>query len=370
MIGIDAHVLGDKSGGNETYYRNLISNLSENVQKNVILFINKNVDLSELNFNGRVVVFKSKNAFVRNFLEIPYLAYKYKLECLHMQYFIPFLRPCPIVVTIHDISFEHFDDIFTKKEMFIQKKLIPYAARKSDKILTVSEFSKQDICKYYGCEPEKVIVTHNGKSDSYKKVDLTDVQKKELREKYKLPEEYILYVGNIQPRKNLKRLLQAYVEYAVDNKAAKPLVIVGKKAWMYDSIFEEIKQNHLEQQVYFTGYVEECDLAAIYTEALFFVYPSIFEGFGLPVLEAMACGTPVITSDITSIPEVAGDACYMIDPYSVDEISRALKIFTEDSLLREEFAKKGVKRAAMFDWKKTAQKTEEVYREFMSGETR
>lgn len=363
MIGIDGHVLGDKSGGNETYYRNLIENLDKDLQKEIILFVNKEADISALDFRGKVVRFKSHNAFVRNFIEMPYLAWKYKLKCLHMQYFIPFVRPCPVVATIHDISFEHFDDIFTKKEMFIQKKLIPYAARKSKKVLTVSEFSKKDICECYGCDPDKVVVTYNGKSSAFKKFELSEEQRNTLREKFGLPEEYILYVGNIQPRKNLKRLLQAYVKYAVQDKNAKPLVIVGKKAWMYDSIFEEIKQNHLEDRVYFTGYVEEVDLVRLYNDALFFIYPSIFEGFGLPVLEAMACGTPVITSDITSIPEVAGDACYMVNPFEVDEIYKALELFAGNDELRQEYGRKGLEQAGKFDWKITAKQTEKVYKE-------
>lgn len=363
MIGIDAHVLGDKSGGNETYYRNVIANLSDEIQKKTILFINEGADIADLDFKGKIVCFKNRNAFIRNFIEMPYLAWKYKLDCLHMQYFIPFLRPCPVVVTIHDISFEHFPDIFTKKEMFIQKNLIPYAARKSQKILTVSEYSKKDICEYYGCDAEKVVVTYNGKSDAFKKLDLSAEHKKELRNKYQLPDEYILYVGNIQPRKNLKRLLQAYVKYAGNNTDVKPLVIVGKKAWMYDSIFEEIKKCELEKQVYFTGYVDEEDLVKLYTEALFFVYPSIFEGFGLPVLEAMSCGTPVVTSNVTSIPEVAGEACCTIDPFDVDAICNALRAFSTNAQLREEYAEKGLKQAEKFDWKITAQQTEQVYNE-------
>lgn len=361
MIGIDAHVLGDKSGGNETYYRNLIRNFDEKLQEQMILFVNKGVDVSELNFKGQIVEIGSHNAFFRNFVEMPYLAWKYKLKCLHMQYFIPFVRPCPVVVTIHDISFEHFSDIFTKKEMFIQKKLIPYAAKKSDKILTVSEFSKKDICEKYHIPEDKVVVTYNGKNSLFRKMDSTDSEKQAILNKFQLPEEYILYVGNIQPRKNLKRLLQAYVQYALENEDSKPLVIVGKKAWMYDSIFEEIKKNNLEERVYFTGYVEEEELISLYNIAMFFIYPSIFEGFGLPVLEAMSCGTPVITSNITSIPEVAGEACHMLDPFKVEAIKNALELFTKDENLRNEYREKGLEQAKKFEWSTTAKRTERVY---------
>lgn len=365
MIGIDGHVLGDKSGGNETYYRNLINSLSDEMQKQTILFVSPELDLSQYNYHGKVVRFQSKNAFVRNFIEMPKLAKKYKLDCLHMQYFIPFNRPCPIAVTIHDISFEHFEDIFTKKEMFIQRRLIPYAAKKSDVIFTVSEYSKKDICKHYHIPEDKVVVTYNGKNDSFKALQLSDEEKQAVYEKYELPSDYILYVGNIQPRKNLKRLLQAYVQYANGRNDAKPLVIVGKKAWMFESIFEEIKASHLEDHVYFTGYVAEEDLVKLYNLANYFVYPSIFEGFGLPVLEAMACNTPVITSNNTSIPEVAGEACILVDPLDVDAISNALSEFTDNEELKRACAKKGLRQAEKFSWKKTAEQTEAVYMQYL-----
>ena len=363
MIGIDGHVLGDRSGGNETYYRNLIMNLSPEIQKETILFVKSMEDVQGLSFQGQVVCYKSKKAAVRNFIELPYLAWKYKLKCLHMQYFIPFVCPCPIVVTIHDISFEHFSDIFTKKEMLLQRNLIPYAARKSKKILTVSEFSKDDICEKYQVSPEKVVVTYNGKSEKFNKEPLTDQERAVLRERYSLPEKYILYVGNIQPRKNLKRLLHAYFKYADKAANSLPLVIVGKKAWMYDEVFAEIEQRQWEGRVFFTDYVDADDLPQIYKEAEFFVYPSIFEGFGLPVLEAMACGTPVITSNITSIPEVAGDACYLVDPFSEEEICNALETFASNEEMRKACMVKGYKQAEKFNWKITAQETEKVYRQ-------
>lgn len=363
MIGIDAHVLGDCSGGNETYYKNLIENLPNNIVDDIILFVNPGYDVEALGFKGRVVQFKSTNSFIRNFIEIPVLMKKYSLSCMHMQYFIPFIRPCPVITTIHDISFEHFDDIFTKKEMFIQKKLIPYAARKSDFVFTVSEYSKNDICATYGIDEERVIVTYNGKSEKYR-VNKDEKVFKKIREKYELPDEYILCVGNVQPRKNLKRLIRAYAMYLKGNPTGKPLVIVGKKAWMFEEIFKEFHELKLENKIIFTGYVEDIHLPIIYSYATLFVYPSIFEGFGLPVLEAMACGVPTITSNVTSLPEVAGDACVFVDPYDEQDISDAICNLLNDKTKRDMLSARGLLQADKFSWKRTAEETVKIYNNY------
>lgn len=357
MIGIDGHVLGDRSGGNETYYRNLIEHFSGDQCKNIILFVSKNCDVSKLNFSGKIVRFKSSNAFVRNYIELPWLSLKYKLKVLHLQYFVPFIRFCPVVTTIHDISFEHFDNIFTKKDYFLQKHLIPYAAKKSKTIFTVSEYSKKDIIEHYRVPEENVVVTYNGISSYFKKLDNTEDDKMDLLEKYDVPEKYILCVGNLQPRKNIKRLLQAYIKFKKETNADIPLVIVGKKAWMFEGIFEDVVNNGLEKQVILTDYVSDKDLVKIYNQATIFVYPSIFEGFGLPVAEAMACGVPVVTSNVTSIPEVAGDACLLFDPYDVDSISESIVKMYFDEELRKNCIEKGFNQVKNFNWDNTSQIT-------------
>jgi glycosyltransferase involved in cell wall biosynthesis len=240
IIGIGGHVLGDKSGGNETYYKNLINHFSPEQCKKIILFLNKDYDASKLNFSGKIVRFKSRSALVRLYFELPYLSLKYRLRVLHLQYFIPFFRFCPVVTTIHDISYEHFDHIFTKKDYFLQKHLIPYAAKKSDAVFTVSEYSKKDIVDHYHVPAQKIVVTYNGVSKRFKQLDMSTDERKDLMSKYRIPQNYMLCVGNLQPRKNIRRLLQAFLQLKQNADVDLCLVIIGEKAWMFDGIFNEI----------------------------------------------------------------------------------------------------------------------------------
>lgn len=369
-IAIDAHMLGDCSGGNESYYRNLINHFIVDGQINLIILVQPEYDIRKITVDCEIVRFKSHNALVRNFIEIPRMVHDYKIDVLHMQYFIPFSVSCKVIVTIHDISFEHFKNIFTKKDYITQKILIPYAAKHSDMIFTVSEFSKKDIVERYHVPEKKVVVTYNGAADVYvelssnlddSRVQLQQKKCMEVHEKYGLVSPYILSVGNLQPRKNLRRLISAYAMFVEGTQADIQLVIVGKKAWMYEELFGEIENSVLKDRITLTDYVEEDDLVWLYHEALFFVYPSYFEGFGIPVLEAMCCKTPVATSNCTSLPEVAGDAGILFDPYDVTDIYDKIKRLYQSPELREELVQKGIKRAKMFTWDDTAEKVMRIY---------
>ena len=369
-IAIDAHMLGDCSGGNESYYRNLINHFIVDGQINLIILVQPEYDIRKITVDCEIVRFKSHNALVRNFIEIPRMVHDYKIDVLHMQYFIPFSVSCKVIVTIHDISFEHFKNIFTKKDYITQKILIPYAAKHSDMIFTVSEFSKKDIVERYHVPEKKVVVTYNGAADVYvelssnlddSRVQLQQKKCMEVHEKYGLVSPYILSVGNLQPRKNLRRLISAYAMFVEGTQADIQLVIVGKKAWMYEELFGEIENSVLKDRITLTDYVEEDDLVWLYHEALFFVYPSYFEGFGIPVLEAMCCKTPVATSNCTSLPEVAGDAGILFDPYDVTDIYDKIKRLYQSLELREELVQKGIKRAKMFTWDDTAEKVMRIY---------
>lgn len=359
-FGIDGHILGDNSGGNETYYRNVIENFTKEQQKNIILFLNQDYDASELDFHGQIVRFKSHNAFVRNFIEIPHLMLKYKLAVMHMQYFIPFTRFCPVVTTIHDISFEHMNDIFTKKDYFLQKHLIPYAAKKSKTVFTVSEFSLKDIKDHYHIDPEKLVVTYDA-CTFYKKIEISQDEKNRIADKFGLPERFILSVGNLQPRKNIKRLLEAYDQLRKESGLDLKLVIVGKKAWMYDGIFDGIADSDSRDNIILTDYVTNEELRYLYNMAEIFVYPSLFEGFGLPVLEAMSCGVPVAASNVTAIPEVLQDAGVSFDPYDVNDIAKAIDQLVKNQELRSECITKGLLKAKNFSWRDTS---EVIYQEY------
>jgi glycosyltransferase involved in cell wall biosynthesis len=216
----------------------------------------------------------------------------------------------------------------------------------------------------YGIEAERIKAIPLAAPKHFAPVDdQSELQR--VRHIYGIDGDYILSVGSIQPRKNLARLIKAYASLRGDHSAAKlpKLVLVGKCAWLYDQTLRALEESGVKESVVLTGYVPESDLPALYTGALCFVYPSYFEGFGLPPLEAMKCGAPVIVGNRTSLPEVVGDAALAVDPFDVDAIAQAINLLISNSQLREELSVKGQKRAAAFDWQETARKTLMVYEE-------
>lgn len=353
-VGIDAHMLGDHSGGNETYYKNILENMVPTDDLEIYVFVKKCADVSKLNKKFKIVYFGEHGASYRNLIELPMLCVKYKLDLLHVQYFIPFIRPCKVVVTIHDICFEHYKDIFTKREYIRQKLLIPYAAKKSVKIITDSFFSKNDIASEYKLQDEKIIVTHCAAGKEFRELPDENIDRERLRTEFGIEGDYILTVCNLQPRKNLGRLIKAFSLLKEEYNDSIQLVIVGKKAWMYESIFEAVPKS-IKNDIVFSGYVSSDELVQLYNAAKCFVYPSFFEGFGLPVLEAMACGTPVIVSNKTSLPEVVGNNGKYFDPLSEVDIKNSLiECLTEAECKAIEKENKS-KWVASFNWRNSAE---------------
>jgi glycosyltransferase involved in cell wall biosynthesis len=289
--------------------------------------------------------------------------YKTGVDLLHVQYTAPPFFRRPIVVTIHDLSFEHFPQFFTAKERFFFKRTIPHTARRAFKVLTVSEYSRQDIIHTYRIHPEKVVVTPNGVGPEFAPVRERS-RLEALKKKYGIEREYLLSVGNLQPRKNLARLIRAYTHLRASGEEFRyQLVIVGKRAWLYKHIFHEAHRSRYAGDVILTDYVPESDLPGLYSGATAFVYPSIFEGFGLPVVEAMACGTPVVTSNSSALPEVVGEAGLMVDPYDEEALAKAILRVVEDAQLRARLSEKSLLQAAKFSWRRTAELTLAVYQE-------
>lgn len=357
-IAVDAHMIGDHSGGNESYYTNAFQAMEIPVGISITLLLNNNVDDGNYKDKYKIIRFKSKNALIRNFIELPYLCFKYKFDLLHTQYFIPFVRPCKVICTIHDICFEHFKDIFTKKEYYLQKILIPYAAKKAEYILTVSEHAKRDIASCYHIDPNKIIVTYSSANKVFHEV--SKIYRNDLINKFKIGDKgYILSVCNLQPRKNLVRLIKAYGLLYDQNKINQKLVIVGKKAWMYSEILSEAARYSTE--IIFTDYVTDDDLVQLYNFADCFVYPSFFEGFGLPPVEAMACGTPVVVSKETSLPEVVENAGVYFDPYDTEDIARKIYKMLNEKDNREKYRELGFVQAQKFTPEQVAKKIACVY---------
>ncbi len=361
-IGIDGHMLGDHSGGNESYYSNVLRSMRVDPSDKVYLFVKPDVDVCEYEKKFYIVRFNSNSSFKRNFIELNKLCKKYQIDVLHTQYFIPFILSCKVVCTIHDICFEHYKDIFTKREYIRQKILIPYAARKSKFIFTVSNHAKNDIIEHYKVEPEKVIVTYNAVNELFCKLDEKTLDITELKKRFNISDgPYLLTVGNLQPRKNLPRLIEAFNGWKRETNEDAQLVIVGKKAWMYSDILSSVSTE--PEDIILTDYVSNDDLVRLYNGARAFIYPSYFEGFGIPPLEAMACGTPIAVANTTSLPEVVGNAGIYFDPFNVGEIKQAINRLMKDDKLREELIKKGFKQKLVFKWENSAETIIRTYHE-------
>ena len=364
-IGIDAHMLGDCSGGNETFYSGLLCHMQIPENLEIYLFTTYKADVMKLNKDFKIVYFKSSNAFIRNFIELPILCLKYKLDLLHTQYFIPFVRFCPVVSTIHDICFEHFRSIFTAKEYFRQKTLIPYAAKHSKKIFTVSDFSKKDISQQYKIEEKKIAVIYNSPKGVFKKLSEEELDAYNLKCKFGIKANYVLSVGNLQPRKNLVRLIKSFISLKnKHNDIDYQLVVVGKKAWMFDDVFKEACQK--EQDIIFTGYVTETELVRLYNAATCFVYPSIFEGFGLPPIEAMACGTPVAVSNKSALPEVVGSAGVYFDPYDESDMEKIIYELVTNKEFRSNLIQKGFDQIKKYSWTDSANNVINEYEKILA----
>ncbi len=259
----------------------------------------------------------------------------------------------PVVTTVFDLAVLKFPDHFPRRLRRTLERNTGHAVRRADLVLTISEATRRDIIDIYALSPEKVAVTYCG-IDRRCFHTLGEAGSAErVRRRYGLPEVYFLYVGALQPRKNLVGLLEAY-RLARKKGCAWPLVIAGPRAWLWEETLRKMQET---AGVLYLDYVPAEDLPALYSLATAFVYVPFYEGFGLPVLEAMACGTPVITSNVSSLPEVAGDAAYLVDPYDVTAIARAMEEVSTDLELRQRLREKGLARAREFSWERAARET-------------
>ncbi|MDI6778326.1 MAG: glycosyltransferase family 1 protein [Patescibacteria group bacterium] len=383
-IGIDIRPIGKKRTGDEVYFFNLVKNLAETNRRDLIstddeyyLYTDRDPEKDSglageigklgLGQNFKVVFVKKTNRFCWNFWALPNYLKKNPVDVFHTQYIAPFWLPKKIklVLTIHDISFNFFPEHIRKSDLFFLKTLIPRSIRRADKIITVSQNEREQIIKFYKVPPEKVDVTYNGVDfERFGKVFSAE-EKENVRKKYNLPEKFLLYVGTMQPRKNIPALLQALaVFYKKYNSRDMKLVIVGnKKARNFDRrIDEEIKNSSLSEQVIFPGWIEDKDLPAIYKLSECFVFPSLYEGFGIPIVEAMAAGIPVVSSDKSCLPEVGGDAALFADPANPADFAKKIHEVITDENLRSDLVKKGTKLAKSYTWQKTAEKTLEIYK--------
>ncbi len=268
------------------------------------------------------------------------------------------LRTIPTVLTVHDLIFRHLPAHHKPLNRWYLNASLPLYCRRATHIIAISECTRRDLIAAYSLPPEKVVVVYEA-ADPRFRPQLPEAVAA-VRAHYSLPDRYLLFVGTIEPRKNLARLLAAF-EALHAGGLTDGLVIVGKRGWLYGDFFARLEQSPARNAVLFPGYVPDEHLPAIYAGAQVLILPSLYEGFGLPVLEAMACGTPVVTSDGSSIPEVGGEAALYFDPTDTEEMTKTIRRALTDAELREEMQARGLARAARFSWERAAKETKAVY---------
>jgi glycosyltransferase involved in cell wall biosynthesis len=351
--------------GHETYLYNLIKHLAllEPNGDTYLIYLDRRQSVEGVKSNRSFQTRWVPNAIphFRSRLFYPFESWRKAFDVFHVTLSTPVLVRTRTILTVCDLSFERFPEFFPARDRTRMKLAVSASCRRADHIITISESSKRDLVELYRLDPERVTVTYPGPAEIYKPVDIQKA-KMQLQATYGIGTPFILYVGNLEPRKNLSRLLEAFAELKRKNRIPHKLVIVGQNLWLYNGIIETLRRNCHDGEVQLTGYVPSTDLPAFYNAASLLIYPSIFEGFGLPVVEAMACGTPVITSAGSSLEEIASGAAMLIDPYSVSSIAAAIEHVANSLDAQRRLRAAGLERAGRFSFRKMAEETRSVYR--------
>jgi len=369
-IGIDIRLIGKKQTGSEAVFFNLVKNLAGTDGKNqYLLFTDHNPEkdgdlkdeINKLNLrnNFKIVFINAPNRFWWNLWALPAYVRKNPVDVFHTQYIAPFWLPknVKLVLTIHDISFIFFPQFIKKSDLFFLKTLIPRSLRMAAKIIAVSQFTKDEIERYYQIPTEKVAVIPNGVDFELFNKNIAQNKLGEIKKKYNLPEKFLLYIGTLQPRKNIPVLIEAMKSLNI------PLIIAGnRKAHNFDQkIDEAIEKFDFAGKIIFPGWIDEEDKPALYKLADCFVFPSLYEGFGIPIVEAMAAGTPVVSSSSSCLPEIGGDGALFADPKKPEEFAQKIQQILLDENLRDSLIKKGVEVTKKYTWQKNAKKTLAIY---------
>lgn len=344
-------------------------------QGNIFNFFNRNnieEDIPELSLNKNICSLFPYSIYRRVWRWIPIKYNSLFKNDSDVYHFFNFIVPPrvkgKVITTVYDMTYKLYPETMDKRNLKRLNDDMEYSVNRADKIITITESSKSDIVKFLNVDPCKIEIVPCGVD--YHKFNSTflDNEKSNVRDKYNLPENYILYMGTLEPRKNIESIIQAFsllkAKDDVSNNKFK-LVIAGKKGWLFESIFKLVEDLNLKNEVIFTDYVDEKDKPIIYQMASLFVFPSLYEGFGIPVLEAMAASVPVITSNVSSLPEVAGDAAVLVEPKDIDSIAGNMNKILNDDELRNDLIKKGQIQAQKFTWEASAEKLHKIYKSMM-----
>jgi glycosyltransferase involved in cell wall biosynthesis len=364
-IGIDARKLHDFGIG--TYIRNLLRQLARLDPDTEYVLLSRPEDrqaLAALGENFRSVLETAPNYSLSEQLKVPWALKREGVELFHApHYVLPPLVSCRSVVTIHDCIHLMFPQYLPSRlALLYARASITMASKRATRVLTVSESSKRDILKFVDVPAAKIDVIHNAYDDRFG-VEPREEDVVRVRDRYQLHDEFVLYAGNVKPHKNLARLIEAF--HHVRNRGLDhlKLVLIGDEISKYAALRRAVHQHQLHKYVRFLGYLPEETLAVMYRLAAVFVFPSLYEGFGLPPLEAMASGTPVVTSNVSSLPEVAGDAAVLVDPYDPVAIADGIYDVLTDVSVRRDLRRKGVTRAHQFSWEASVRRVLDIYRE-------
>lgn len=361
-IGIDISATLIDSAGSGIYIRNLVNTLREMCPAHEYLLFafgrNRAIHRSCI-VGGRL------ENVLRDIIWTPVLlpikAQQAGVDILHLPaHRAPLICPVPMVVTFHDLTLLRYPEAFNAWTRYYSRITFPMIVRRATRIIAVSESTKRDLVNLLAVPADKVTVVYEGPQAGLHPIEDPSVIEQTLQE-YRLRRPFILHVGTLEPRKNIPRLLRAYHYLRVTRSLPHTLVLVGRLGWRYREIFDTITELRLSDEIRWLGYTPVDALARLYSAANVLVYPSLYEGFGLPVLEAMVCGCPVVTSNVSSLPEVVGDAGITIDPTDGNALAEALYHVVSDSGLAAEMRRRGLERAKLFTWEQTATKTLEVY---------
>lgn len=311
---------------------------------------------------------RAKVSFLRQrwwTIGLPLYVRETALDLFHgTNYNVPLWNRCRTVVTVHDLSLLMYPETHEAHLVARARRRLPIMVRTATMIITPTESVKRDLCDYLQVAPEKVVAIAEAPRRQFHPASAAEITA--AKRKFGLQDDFILFVGTIEPRKNLLTLIQALEEIIFYSAFRPQLVIVGKKGWLSEDLFSYIERSTIKEQIIFTGYVSDDDLRALYSACSVFVYPSLYEGFGLPPLEAMACGAPVVASRISSLMEVTGGAAVLAAPKDVRSFASEIIGILENEVKRSSLSKKGLARAAQFSWKKTALLTLDVYKELLN----
>jgi glycosyltransferase involved in cell wall biosynthesis len=362
-VAIDARKLHDFGIG--TYIRNLLRHLARLDHNTEYVLLCQQNDLGvaeQLGENFRTVLEPSPNYSIKEQVHVPMVLNREHPDVYHAPHYVlpPAIR-CRSVVTIHDCIHLMFPQYLPNRAAYFYAKAAMWmAAHRSDCILTVSEASKRDILHFFNVPPEKIMVVYNAIDERFwREPPAEDVAR--VRERYQLDHGFVLYAGNIKPHKNLVRLIEAFDELRHTGFEDLKLLIIGDEISRLPALRRAVHKYKLHKHVRFLGFVPDDTLAILYRLAAVFVFPSLYEGFGLPPLEAMACGTPVVTSNVSSLPEITGDAAVLVDPYEVSSIVEGVRRVLTDPALAADLRRKGVIRAREFSWERSVARTRELY---------